>query len=686
MVRVIRTYRPDVVINNWAGARGGHGHHQASGLLTPRAVEAAADATRFPEQIAEGLPAWKTEMTLGLARFGSEPKDGWRVPYEQISPILGKSYGELGLEGFQNHRTQGITVFLNSPFLRRPIYLLPPEGKAFKPEILARSLINLPGVSPEQNARLAQADRELAAAEAAAQTLDWPEAVRRLAEAGRAVRAVRDQLTPVTGQGNANLLWQVERVLERIHHALACAAALRIIAQADRATLVAGESFSVRVDVRRRANVPLELSGPTLALPRGWTVTKEVPEEGGGVRFTVSVPKNASTPHAAGDWMLPWPTPLVAARVHVRIGTYEFNADAPVVSQRASSTRVDTYPLELVPAVTLALEPRQFILPENRPPHALELLARVHYYGTSAAKVALGLDVPPGWKTQTPAPIEFAGAGDQLVKFGVTPPAKSASGDYPLQAWAAVDGEKFRTSLEPLPTLPRRLWSEPATATVCVFDVSVPENLRVGYIAAENDPIPDALRQLGIHVELLDPVQLAFGDLKRFDAIAIGIRAYELRPDLVRSNQRLLDYAAAGGTLVVQYQRDFVWNSLKPAPFPATIGQPTLRTSDETVPVRFLVPASPLLNFPNRIAEADFKGWVQERGLYYWGEWDSRYQAVLAMHDPGEQDANGSLVTARVGKGTYIYTGLAFFRQLPEGVPGAYRLFVNLLSQSRATR
>jgi hypothetical protein len=202
---------------------------------------------------------------------------------------------------------------------------------------------------------------------------------------------------------------------------------------------------------------------------------------------------------------------------------------------------------------------------------------------------------------------------------------------------------------------------------------------------------------LGIHVESLDAQALAFSNLSKFDAIVVGVRAYELRPELPGANQRLLDYVSSGGTLVVQYNRDNIWDKLQPAPYPALISpplppakegapqtpRPLPRITDENSPVKFLKPDDPLLNTPNKITPEDFKGWVQERGLYYWTQFDSKYTPLLAMNDPGESDLNGALVYARSGKGTYIYTGLAFFRQLPEGVPGAYRLFVNLLCASR---
>jgi hypothetical protein len=307
----------------------------------------------------------------------------------------------------------------------------------------------------------------------------------------------------------------------------------------------------------------------------------------------------------------------------------------------------------------------------------------VHSYTAQPGKVSVGLEAPKDWTSGSPVTMEFTGAGDQYAKLTLTPPGKLAAGDYVVRAYAMRGQEKFSTSLEPLPSLPTLLWEEPAQTLVHAFDIHVPGNLRVGYITAEGEPIPEALERLGIKIEKLDAAALAFSDLSAFDAIVVGVRAYELRPELPGANQRLLAYVSNGGTLVVQYNRDFVWDKLQPAPYPAKVGNPTPRITDENSPVKFLKPEDPLLNRPNKITSDDFKGWVQERGLYYWSQFDTKYTALLAMNDPGESELNGGLVYVRYGKGTYIYTGIAFFRQLPEGVPGAYRLFVNLLSASR---
>lgn len=333
--------------------------------------------------------------------------------------------------------------------------------------------------------------------------------------------------------------------------------------------------------------------------------------------------------------------------------------------------------------MTLTVEPQQVMVPVQRSSEPIQLFARIRYHGTKPAKVDVGVDAPAGWSASSVAPLDFSTTGDQLIRFIVSPSAQTAAGAYLLHPYAKIGDETFRASLEPIPTLPTRNWSESADATVHVLDLNVPANLRIGYIAAENDPLPEILRQLGIQVDLLDEVALAFGDLSQYDAITVGIRAYELRPDLMRANQRLLDYVDHGGTLLVQYQRDFAWDKELPAPFPAKMGDKVARVTDPNSPIRFLVPDSPLLNSPNKISLADFQGWEQERGLYFWGTFDPRYQALLGLKDFNEPEVTGALVTARVGKGLYIYTGLSFFRELPAGVPGAYRLFVNLLSQTQ---
>jgi LmbE family N-acetylglucosaminyl deacetylase len=689
MVRVIRTFRPHIVINGWGGVHGGHGHHQTSGLWTPRAVKLAADPQAFSEQLEEGLRPWgeapHAVETLDTERGGGAgtTPDGYVLPVDDLSPLWGKTWREIGLDAFVNHRSQGIAGFLGSPFLRRPIVLIREDGGKLDPASLARPLGSLDGSTPADAALRPVAKAESAIIEAHALTLalNWKEAASHLASAAQQVESLL--LASEGAPGSSPLYFELEATRQRIERALTLVAGLRVRAEADRNALVAHESFVVTVEARCREEADCKLGEPHLILPPGMSATKLEKDDAKSGQFKVLVdgPAPAGT---AWEKLLPEPPPLVVAQQETTVAGYKFSAKIPVTQVVASSTRVNRVPLRIVPAYTLAVEPGQAIEISSKPRKAFEVLLHVHSYATQSSKVNVGLDLPPGWTSSSTVSLEFSGSADQYAKLMVSPPERLAAGKYTVAAYAQRNDEKFRKSLEPLPSLPTQLWEQPAQCVVHAFDINVPENLFVGYITAESEPIPEALQRLGIHVETLDAQALAFSDLSKFQAIVVGVRAYELRSELPAANQRLLDYVSRGGTLVVQYNRDFVWDAKSYSPYPAKIGAPTPRITDESSPVKILKPEDPLLNRPNKITQDDFKGWVQERGLYFWKEFDAKYTALLAMNDPGESELNGGLVYARFGKGTYIYTGLAFFRQLPEGVPGAYRLFVNLLTASRS--
>jgi LmbE family N-acetylglucosaminyl deacetylase len=715
IVQVIRTFRPNIVLNGWGGVHTGHGHHQAAGLLTPKAVQLAADpsyklgGSKIEEQ---DLGPWgdrKPVVLLDVDR--SEAPKGYLLPLGDVSPLYGKSWREIGLDAFANHRTQGITGFLGSPFLRRPIALKREDGGDFDPALLAQPLgpldedyeVGNMGLDP----LMRTVDAALVAARDAALRLDWKTAADSLVAAGKKIDEVpRPAVSSQTPAPVVSLVRSLGRKREKIDRALALVAGLRLDALADRSEIVDGESFTVRVEPHHREGIAGDFQKPSLALPPEWSASKEEPEAGGSIRFTISVAQSPQHRVDSSAAILPEPPPLLTATQAAAINGYSFTITSPVTSVHATSTRADRIAPRMVPAYTLAVEPKQVIEIVAKPRKPFDVLLRVHSYATQPGQIRVGITAPRGWRASAPVSLKFAGAGDQYTKLTVTPPLKLRAGNYKIAAYAERGGghaqasktEKFTASLEPLPTLPTQLWSEPAQCVVHAFAIGVPLNLRVGYITAESEPVPEALQRLDIHVEMLDASALAFTNLSRFDAIVVGVRAYELRPELPGANQRLLDYVSKGGTLVVQYQREFAWDRFKYAPYPALISpplspakegvpqtpRPLPRITDETSPVKFLKPADRLLNTPNKITQADFKGWVQERGLYFWTQFDPKYTPLLAMNDPGEPELNGALVYTRFGKGTYIYTGLAFFRQLPEGVPGAYRLFVNLLSASRA--
>jgi LmbE family N-acetylglucosaminyl deacetylase len=694
MVRVIRTFRPNIVINGWGGVHTGHGHHQVSGLWTPKAVALAADPLAYPELSKENLAPWNGGLEpmqiLDLDRISDHPS-GYVLPLDDVSPLYGKSWREIGLDAFVNHRTQGIAGFLNSPFLRRPIALNREDGKPLDPSSLARPLTGF--LSAEVCESLAKfcsavsdADANLKSAHEEVERQHWQEAASHLESASLDIHRLIPpcDILNYPWPLNQAIVWEAGTERYRIMRALEMVYGFRIEATAERGTLAAGDSVQVSVKYRCRSGLKCPVYESAYSFGHG----------------TFHWIEGHSSKDTTFDMPIPFESPLKnstalpvqlfedsAASIFARTNKESVCMEGirePIVHVEATSTNVVKVPLRIVPSYTLAVEPSQTIEVLNSEHKPFDLFLRVHSYSTKVAKIAVGLNVPDGIITSAPVELAFDGIGDQYAKFTVTPPAKLDPGNFTITAYAKRGDETFSTSLEPLPSMPTILWSEPAQCIVHAFDINVPPHLRIGYVSAEGEPIPDALKRLGINVEMLDATALNFGDLSKYDAIVVGVRAYELRPELAGANKRLLDYVSAGGTLVVQYNRDFVWDKLQPAPYPAKIGSPTPRITDENAAVRFLQPADALLNFPNRITAADFNNWVQERGLYYWSDFDSHYTPLLAMHDLGENDLKGGLVYTRYGLGTYIYTGLSFFRQLPEGNSGAYRLFVNLISASRA--
>jgi LmbE family N-acetylglucosaminyl deacetylase len=693
MVRVIRTYRPNIVINGWGGVHGGHGHHQTSGLWTPKAAQMAADPKAFPEQISkDGLAAWGSSVypvqILDTERGGATgaTSNGYSLPVDEISALWGKPWREIALDAFSNHRSQGITGFVNSPFLRRPLVLIREDGGKLDPVTLAEPLHELPSeAAPEGTFRHAmrEAESSIEKARGEALALHWAEASASLVGAVGQIDLISPRLE---GAPSSQLAFELARARERIDRALTLVAAVEVRADADRDTLVVGESFGVSAQAICRSEAGCELGAVELNLPQFLKKTKREGDAAKGYQFTVDVTQ-AAPELTAWEKLQPEPPPLVTVKQEVTIGGYKFSVTVPVTHSAPSSTRVDRVPLRIVPAYTLKVEPKQALEVLGKPGKSFDVLLKVHSYATQPGKVSVSVDLPDGFTASAPVELAFDGAGEKFAKLTVTPPNKLTEGRHTITAYAKRGNEKFSTSIEPLPSLPTQFWSEPAQCEVYALDLSVPKNLRVGYITAEGEPIPEALRTLGLQVEMLDAQALAFGDLSKFNAVVVGVRAYELRPELPGANQRLLQYVSSGGTLVVQYNRDFAWNKEQYAPYPAKIqngqGGQLPRITDENSPVKFLKPDDPLLNRPNKITQDDFKGWVQERGLYYWTQFDAKYTPLLAMNDPGEPDLNGAIVYTHYGKGIYIYTGIAFFRQIPEGIPGAYRLFVNLLSATQ---
>jgi hypothetical protein len=421
--------------------------------------------------------------------------------------------------------------------------------------------------------------------------------------------------------------------------------------------------------------------------------------------FTDTYWKNPSGPAVnAFDPKVPFgvpfaPTPFHAV-FHVKTGSVDVTKDVPVEYRYVKDLYFGDKRMQVtvVPAFSVVVTPALAIFPAETPaaaagatPATREIFVSVTNSTKGAAGATVTLELPAGWKA-TPATtaVSFDKEDEsRSVRFVVVAPARAAIGDYTARAVVtspSTGAERFTTGYQAIeyPHIERQQVIKPAEAAMKVIDVNVARGLEVGYIMGVGDQVPPAIQQLGAKLTFLESSDLAWGDLSKYDVIVTGVRAYERREDLRAYNSRLLDYANAGGTVIVQYNKT-EFNQAQYGPYPASVGQG--RVADETVPVKILVPADPLFNFPNKIGSSAWDGWTQERGLYFLGQKDPRYVDLVSMVDsfpdnPGEK--LGSFVEARVGKGHWIYLGLGLWRQLPAGTVGAYQLLANLISLPKA--
>ncbi len=486
---------------------------------------------------------------------------------------------------------------------------------------------------------------------------------------------------------------------------------LEIEAVAAAQNAVSGGTLSGRVSLINHSAFPIVLESVQLQAPTGWPVapppfqkTLLAPQRGVELAFQVAIPADAAltqpywldSPRVGERFSVTDPTllgspfapPLLGASLRWRIQEDGFSGvvdservvEFPVPGRGFGDVRE---PIRVVPELAVALEPPILIAPLKDQPQQKQVSVTV--LGHVAGDTVLRLQVPAGWTVEPAAHrIALAAAGQEATRrFAVRIPALAAAGRFRIHAVADFQGQQFWRGYRVLayPHIRSHLLYRDAVTQVEAFQVDTAPDLNVGYVMGAGDAVPGALEQLGIGVRLLSAADLASADLGRYDTIVVGVRAYELRPDLVANQQRLIDYVRAGGTVIVQYQTVEA-NRVAFAPYPATLSHD--RVVDETAPVTVLEPGHALFRWPNRITAQDFDGWIQERGLYFLEHWDARFVPLLESHDPGEPPRRGGMVMATYGKGTYVYTGYAWFRQLPAGVPGAFRIFANLISLPRA--
>ncbi|HSD26255.1 MAG TPA: NEW3 domain-containing protein, partial [Vicinamibacteria bacterium] len=517
------------------------------------------------------------------------------------------------------------------------------------------------------------------------------------------------------------LLGRLDDEEQETGRALALAQGIALEARLDAGTAVPGQDVNVVVSVWNEGTSPVAVEDVSVEAPAGWSVSRKEGTPGSldaghslRLQYTVGVPVSAraSAPYWKRDPKqdrygvettasegLPWSPPDVSAGVRVQTAGVSLRLDTPAVFRYAGSAGGEKqHVLRVVPALSVRLSPDPLVFPLAGPRAPREVRVAVVNEARGPSTARLRVVAPDGWSVApAEAPVRLEREKDEAtVRFYVTPPASLGPTTAVLRAVAVRDGVEYTGTVQEIayPHIQTRQRLVPAEAILLAFDVRTAPRVAVGYVMGTGDLVPEAVAQLGLPVTLLTADDLAFADLARFSTIVIGVRAYETRADLRSAHARLMKYVEAGGHLLVQYHRAAFNGSGgsadKPpdspyAPWPASVS--SRRLTDETAKLEALVPGSPVLTSPNRIGEADWSGWVQERAIQLLDTRDARYVDLLEGADPfplnpGTQ--RGILVETKVGKGTWTYTGLVLFRQLPAANPGAYRLLANLLSRPRA--
>jgi len=721
IVWVIRRYRPDVMVLVFSGTPAdGHGQHQVSAILGKEAFGAAADPHQFPEQLKYVEP-WRARrlvrasFLMGPGRGGPTGAPGTTPPanggtpaasaYASAStppagrggpqlpqfpplpnageadtggfnPILGYSYLELANMSRSMHHSQGTGAMRQVNPGVTSFGLV--EGEPSSKDIfdgIDTTWNRLPGgaaVGPILEAAIR--DFEPAHPE---------KSIAALVKARPLIAAIADPLAKIK--------------LAELDETIALCAGLFMEAQAQAAQVTPGGQLSVTTMVLNRSTAEVTLDGGSV---EGlWNDALEIKpvkldhDQSARVQFDRTVPPGQA--YSQPYWLVKPPAgdvyqvddqrlvgladtpPVLQVRLRLTVDGAAIEVARAVkyrYAERSEGERVR--PLVVVPAVAVNLPDAAEVFPANAARRVqVALLAN----GANEAG-ELRLDLPPGWKAEPRLQaFKVAAAGEvEEVTFEVTPPAGETTAT--MKAVARVNGRDIASGMQVIlyPHIPPQTLFPPSDVKLVRANIEVKVH-KVGYIMGAGDEMPDALRQLGLEVTLLGPSDLEQGDLGRFDAIVAGVRAYNVRGDLKANQARLLNYVKDGGTYVVQYQTGDA--SLNLGPYPFTVpGGTRWRVTVEEAPVTFPHPDSPLLQYPNHISQKDFEGWVQERGLYFATQWDKQYQTVLSSHDPDEEGMEGGELWTRYGKGVYIFTSYAWFRQLPAGVPGAFRLFANLLS------
>ena len=687
VLKVVRSFKPDIIICRFPpDSRAGHGHHTSSALLALEAFEKSGDPSVFPEQVAQ-YGAWKPRRVfLNLSRFFNQnlnEKTPGVITIDMggYNPLLGVSYPELSAASRSMHKSQGFGSRARRGYT--PEFFELQRGDSVKNDLLE-------GINTSWSRVNGGKKIEILIKKVIAKFNDdqpWLSVP--------ALLNIRTQI---------NLLepgiWK-KRKIDEVNRLITDCLGLYAEVTADHYYQSPDGKAELSVEIQNRSK--LDISLISLALPelKSDSLINSELKAGGQLLFQLKKKIPSDLEYSPPYWLKEKHSPgLFTVADRSKIGMPENNAalngifkfriadqlleiSVPVLFKSTDPVRGEIYrPVEITPPVSLESSQSAELFPTAG---VKRIRLNIRSLIPAQNQGIIRLNVPAGWKV-TPQQIPFSldkKGQVRVVEIEVTPPQEESEGM--LNISAEINGRFYNAAVEEIAYdhIPVQTLQNPADIKLIRTDIRI-EAKKIGYIQGAGDDIPASLRSLGIDVTELKNEEISTQLLSGFDAVVLGIRALNTNDNIRAIMPDLLKYCEAGGTLITQYNTNGDLQTDQFSPFGLTISRE--RVTQENSPVKILAAAHPVLNFPNRISDRDFEGWVQERGLYFPGKWDPAFTPVLSMNDAGEPERKGSLLVAKHGNGYYVYTGLSFFRQLPEGVTGAFRLFTNLLSLKNAPK
>lgn len=685
VVWAIRKFKPDVIICRFpTTGEGGHGHHTASAILAMEAFDLAADPTKYPEQLNRGVEVWQAKRifwnTFNFGGTNTTSPDQLTIDVGAYNPLLGLSYGEVAANSRSMHKSQG---FGSAKQRGEAIEFF----KFLKGAPAEKDVFEGVDASWKRVSATAHIEDLVSACITAFDAQHPEKSLPALEKIYTAIRQLDEKDPGVR-------YWKTIKLAACKDLIIQCAGLWMEAYVSDYSAVPGNEiSVSAQIIARNPGNVQLKsvaFIGQTVKT----TDLKLTPNKLETIEQKETLPQ--STPYSAPYWLAePHTVDMYTVRDRSRIGTPENPAAKSVVYQltvdglelsverglvfkSTDPVKGEVYrPFEVLPPATVNISDQVFVF-STTAPKAISFTVKANMPNV---KGTVKVNVPAGWTINIQNPdVNLVKKGDeQIVKATLTPAKNSKDGE--LQASVAIDGTDYTKSITRIEYdhIPYQFFLNDAQAKIVFVDLKK-TGTKIGYIAGAGDNVPACLTQVGYDVTLLTDEMLTKEDLSVYSGIVTGVRAYNTNDRMPLYYEKLMAYVHQGGNLIVQYNTN---NRIAPmetkiGPYPFTISRD--RVTDDRAAVEFTNPKHPVLNTPNVITQKDFDGWIQERGIYFATEFGDQYETVFSMHDPNEAPGKGSLIIAKYGKGNFVYTGLVFFRELPAGIPGAYRLFVNLLS------